>query len=119
MIAPVFGNPSAELEPGARNAIEVCLGIERGECVALIADRASLDVAASIAAVLENVGAYCEGVVLESVASRPLTAAPPAVLEVLERADAGILCVQPQQGELGARMAIVSVVERRAIRYAH
>ncbi len=45
--------------------------------------------------------------------------APPAVLDALERADAGILCVQPEQGELGARMAIVSVVERRAIRYAH
>src|SRR5262249_35970662 len=36
-----------------------------------------------------------------------------------ERADAGILCVQPQEGELGARMTIVSVVERRRIRYAH
>ena len=48
-----------------------------------------------------------------------MTVAPPAVLEALERADAGILCVQPEQGELGARMAIVSVVERRAIRYAH
>ena len=48
-----------------------------------------------------------------------MTAAPPAVLEALERADAGILCVQPEQGELGARMAIVAVVERRAIRYAH
>ena len=51
---------------------------------------------------------------IEQVAARPLTAAPPAVLDALERADAGILCVQPQQGELGARMAIVAVVERRA-----
>ena len=48
-----------------------------------------------------------------------MTVAPPAVLDALEQADAGILCVQPEQGELGARMAIVSVVERRQIRYAH
>src|SRR5262249_27237564 len=41
------------------------------------------------------------------------------VLEALEQADAGILCVQPKEGELAARMAIVSLVERRAIRYAH
>ena len=41
------------------------------------------------------------------------------MLDALERADAGILCVQPLQGELGARMEIVSVVERRRIRYAH
>ena len=41
------------------------------------------------------------------------------MLDALERADAGILCVQPQEGELGARMAIVAIVERRRIRYAH
>jgi leucyl aminopeptidase (aminopeptidase T) len=58
-------------------------------------------------------------VLIERVAARPLAAAPTEVLAALEQADAGILCVQPQQGELGARMAIVSVVERRRIRYAH
>jgi leucyl aminopeptidase (aminopeptidase T) len=58
-------------------------------------------------------------VLIDAVATRPMTAAPQAILDALERADAGILCVQPQQGELGARMQIVSVVERRGIRYAH
>jgi aminopeptidase len=114
-----FGTPSQELAPGAHNAVEVCLAIQPGERVALIADRASSAVAASIAAVLDEVGALCEPVLIEDVVSRPMTVAPPAVLAALEKADAGILCVQPEQGELGARMAIVSVVERRAIRYAH
>ena len=50
---------------------------------------------------------------------RPMPEAPRAVLDALEQADAGILCVQPQEGELAARMAIVAVVERRRIRYAH
>ncbi len=45
--------------------------------------------------------------------------APRSLLEALERADAGVLCVQPQEGELAARMAIVQTVERRRIRYAH
>ena len=115
----VFGTGAAELEPGARNAVEVCLAIQPGERVALIADEASGQVAATIATVLDEVGAACDGVLIEHVATRPLAAAPAEVLEALERADAGILCVQPQQGELGARMAIVSVVERRRIRYAH
>ncbi|HEX3645634.1 MAG TPA: aminopeptidase [Vicinamibacterales bacterium] len=114
-----FGDPAADLAPGARNAVEVCLGIQRGEQVALIADQASAQVAASIAAALDGVGAPYQSVLIENLVTRPMTAAPPAVLEALERADAGILCVQPEQGELGARMAIVSVVERRAIRYAH
>jgi leucyl aminopeptidase (aminopeptidase T) len=68
---------------------------------------------------LDAVGAPWEGVLIERVAARPLVAAPRDVLDALEQADAGILCVQPQEGELGARMAIVSVVERRRIRYAH
>jgi leucyl aminopeptidase (aminopeptidase T) len=45
--------------------------------------------------------------------------APVEVLALLDTADAGILCVQPQEGELAARMAIVAAVERRRIRYAH
>src|SRR5262249_25314948 len=115
----MFGTVSADLEAGARNAVEVCLAVQPHEHVALIADEASGDVAASLAAALDEVGARWNGVVIERVAARPMTSAPAPRLAALERADAGILCVQPQQGELGARMAIVSVVERRRIRYAH
>jgi aminopeptidase len=115
----VFGSASVDLEPGARNAVEVCLGIHAGERVALIADEASGEVAASLAAALDHVGAPWDGVLIEKVADRPLDSAPPAVLDALARADAGILCIQPRQGELGARMEIVSLVERRGMRYAH
>ena len=45
---------SPELEAGARNAVEVCLAIQPGERVALIADEASGEVAASIAAALDD-----------------------------------------------------------------
>jgi aminopeptidase len=115
----LFGPASPDLEPGARNAVEVCLGLTSNDHVALIADEASREVAASIAAALDRIGVDWEGVLIEQVAVRPLTAAPRPVLDALERADAGILCVQPRQGELVARMEIVSVVERRGIRYAH
>jgi aminopeptidase len=115
----LFGAAAPDLEPGARNAVEVCLAIKPDERVALIADEASRPVAASIAAALDTVGAPWHGVLIERVASRPLAAAPSEIIDALEQADAGILCVQPQQGELAARMAIVAAVERRAIRYAH
>jgi len=114
-----FGTPAPDLEAGARNAVEVCLAIKPGERVALIADEASALVAANLAAALDDVGARSQGLLIERVAARPLTAAPPEIIDALEQADAGILCVQPQQGELAARMAIVAAVERRAIRYAH
>jgi aminopeptidase len=114
-----FGSFSDELAPGAHNAVDICLSIQRGERVALIADEASREVAASLENALVAHGADPHPLLIESVARRPMRTAPPEILESLEQADAGILCVQPQEGELGARMAIVAVVERRRIRYAH
>jgi aminopeptidase len=114
-----FGSAPADLAPGARNAVDVCLSIAPSDRVAVIADEASAAVGASLVEAVEQTGAGCEAVVIERVAARPMTSAPAAVLEALERADAGVLCVQPREGELTARMEIVSVVERRAIRYAH
>lgn len=115
----MFGPFSPELAPGARNAIEVCLAIRPGERVALIADEESREVAASLEQALEDVGAPTERLLIEQIASRPLTQAPPEILAALDGADAGILCVHPLQGELASRMAIVATVERRRIRYAH
>jgi leucyl aminopeptidase (aminopeptidase T) len=99
--------------------VSTCLAIRARERVALVADEPSRAVAASLAAALDERGARSTIHFLEDLGPRPMTVAPPAVLDALESCDAGILCMQPQQGELGARMAIVGVVERRRIRYAH
>src|SRR5271163_3504561 len=114
-----FGSPPAELMPGAKNAVETCLGVRPGEHVALIADAISKPVAASLAAALENRHAKLNPFLLEDFSPRPVREAPEEILAALETADVGILCMTPQPGELGARMAIVRVVERRQIRYAH
>jgi aminopeptidase len=114
-----FGPPQTELMPGARNAVETCLAVQPGEHVALIADEASAPVAASIAAALGERHAAFSEFLLEDFGRRPMRAVPVDVLHALEIDDVGILCMQPQQGELSVRMAIVRVVERRQIRYAH
>jgi aminopeptidase len=119
MVNMRFGLPQAELMPGARNAVETCLAVQPGEHVALIADEASSPVAASIAAALEERHAAFSGFLLEDFGPRPMRTVPVDVLHALETDDVGILCVQPQEGELSVRMAIVRVVERRQIRYAH
>lgn len=114
-----FGPASPDLLPGAKNAVETCLNIKPGERVALIADEPSRAVAASLAAAAENAHAACTALLLEDFGPRPIKAAPAPVLDALERADVGMLCMNPQPGELTARMSIVKVVERRQIRYAH
>ena len=114
-----FGSPQAELMPGARNAVDTCLAVQAGEHVALIADRPSSSVAASISQALRDRHATATELLLESFGPRPVREAPADILQALEKADVGILCMNPQPGELGARMSIVKVVERRQIRYAH
>src|ERR1700719_4177962 len=114
-----FRDCQPELMPGAKNAVETCLAVQAGEHVVLIADTESSAVAASLAAALQNVQATTTELLLEDFGPRPLRSAPAAVLQALEKADVGILAMNPQPGELTARMAIVRVVERRRIRYAH
>lgn len=114
-----FGPASPDLLPGAKNAVETCLSIKPGEKVALVADEPSRAVAASLSAAIDTVHARCTSLLLEDFAPRPIKSAPAPVLDALETADVGILCMNPQPGELAARMAIVKVVERRQIRYAH
>ena len=108
-----------ELMAGAKNAVETCLAVQPSEHVALIADAESGAVAASLAAALQSVQATTTELLLEDFGPRPLRVAPAPVLEALEKVDVGILAMNPQPGELTARMAIVQVVERRRIRYAH
>jgi len=114
-----FRDSQPELMPGAKNAVETCLAVRAGEHVALIADAESGAVADSLASALQNAQATTTELLLEDFGPRPLRVAPAPVLEALEKADVGILAMNPQPGELTARMAIVQVVERRRIRYAH
>jgi aminopeptidase len=114
-----FGKAPSELMAGAKNAVEVCLDVREGERVLVIADEVSRSVAASLQKAMEERGAKFTGLLLEDYGPRPMSGAPEAVLIALEKADVGVLCMAPQPGELGARMAIVRVVERRQIRYAH
>ena len=114
-----FGVAPRELMPGAKNAVEVCLGVRAGEKVVVIADEVSRSVAASLEQAFKEHGARFTGLLLEDFGPRPMTGAPEPVLDALEKTDVGVLCMTPQPGELGARMAIVRVVERRQIRYAH
>jgi aminopeptidase len=114
-----FGTAQQELLPGAKIGVETCLAVQPGENVALIADEASRAVAASLGQALETARATYIGLLIEDFGPRPMRAAPAPILEALETADVGVMCMTPQPGELAARMAIVNVVERRQIRYAH
>jgi leucyl aminopeptidase (aminopeptidase T) len=108
-----------ELTPGARNAVQVCLRIQPAEKVTIITDEATKEIAASLAREVENVGAAYRAWVLEDLAPRPLSDLPREIAEDLETSQVSIFAVQAQTNELGSRMQMTAIVNRRKIRHAH
>jgi leucyl aminopeptidase (aminopeptidase T) len=108
-----------DLLPGARNAIRVCLNVQPHERVTVITDVACEDIAAALIHEIEAVGAPYARFVLEEIAARPLAALPPAVVADLEQSAVSIFAARAQANELGSRMQMTDIVNRRKIRHAH
>jgi aminopeptidase len=108
-----------ELTPGARNAVEVCLRIRNNEKVTVITDEATKEIAASIVAELEKLGAPYHAWHLEELSPRPLTDLPREIIDDLETSQVSIFAVQAQTNELRSRMQMTDVVNRKKIRHAH
>jgi aminopeptidase len=109
----------AQLTPGARNAVRVCLRVQASERVTVITDEVSLEIAAALVRELEDVGCRYQTWVLEDVATRPLTDLPLPIAEDLESSQVSIFAVQAQTNELKSRMQMTDTVNRRKIRHAH
>lgn len=108
-----------ELQPGAHNAVFVCLNIQPHEKVTLITDWACEEIAASLISELESCGCNYRTFVLEELAQRPLVDMPQPVLQDLESSQVSIFAVHAQVNELRTRMQMCDVVNRKKIRHAH
>ncbi|HWI19460.1 MAG TPA: aminopeptidase [Vicinamibacterales bacterium] len=108
-----------DLAPGARNAIRVCLNVQPHERVTVIADRDCEDIAASLVHEIEQVGAPYKAFILEEVAQRPLINLPAAIADDMEQSQVSILAVHVQRNELGSRMQLTDIVNRRKMRHGH
>jgi leucyl aminopeptidase (aminopeptidase T) len=110
---------SEDLIPGARNAVRTCLRVQPRERVAIVTDRETEPIAASLADQIREVGSSYELLVMEDYGARPMLDLPAPMAEALERAQVSIYAGQPQEGELAFRRAMTAVVDRRRMRHAH
>jgi aminopeptidase len=108
-----------DLIPGARNAIRTCLRVQPSESVAIVTDRETEDIAASLADQVREVGARADTFVMEDYGPRPMLDLPAPIRAALERADVSIYAGQPKEGELAFRRALTTIIDRRQIRHAH
>jgi leucyl aminopeptidase (aminopeptidase T) len=100
---------------GARQVLK-CLGLNANDRLLIIADKATLDVSRLIHAQALN----SEIVVLEDMATRPITAFPVRLADKLSEATATVLCSAGQVGELATfRRPLIELVKKRKIRHAH
>ncbi len=104
---------------GAKNAVRVCLNIQPHEKVTVITDRVSQDIAASLLAEIDAVGAPVNAFVLEDHAERPLAHLPAVIAADMETSQISIFCAKAQQNELLSRMEMTDIVNRRKMRHAH
>jgi len=103
----------------ARNAIDVCLRVQKGEHATLITDLETLPIAASLYDELIHVGAVVCTFVAEDYSERPMQHMPAEILVDLEHADVSIYCMQGRENELDTRKEMMAVVNRQKIRHAH
>jgi aminopeptidase len=109
----------AELAPGARNAVRVCLQLQPNERITIITDQATRDIAAALQAEVEEVGSEQAVFVWEDYEERPSLTMPRPILEDLAQSQVSIFCAQSQRGELSARSQMTDVVNRHHIRHGH
>jgi aminopeptidase len=108
-----------ELQPGARNAVRVCLNIQPTERVTVITDEACRHIAAALVREIEDVGAPYAEFVLEDLAPRPLVALPDELAADMEQSGVSIFAARVQANELKSRMQMTDIVNRRRMRHAH
>ena len=109
----------AELAPGARNALRVCLQLKPEERITIITDEATRDIAAALQAEVEEIGSEHAVFLLENYTERPAQNMPQNILNDLATSQVSIFAAQSQRGELGSRRDMTAVVDRHHIRHGH
>ena len=77
--------------------MRTCLRVKPGEDVAIMTDRETDEIAASLADQVREAGGAAEVLVMEDYAPRPMLVLPGAVADALERADVSIYAGQPSR----------------------
>lgn len=108
-----------DLQPGAENAIRVCLNVQPHERVTVITDRETRPIADALVHEIDKVGSARRLFVLEDEAPRPLGNLPASIAADMDLSQVSIFAAQAQANELPSRMQMTDIVNRRKMRHAH
>lgn len=107
------------LDEGARNAVEVCMGVKPGEHVQIISDRSRLEIGEALQRAAERITrGNTKLAVLESFGDRPLTHLPQGLADMVPWANVTFYAAEAKPGELGLRGPFIRLAIKHA-RHGH
>ena len=90
------------LSLGAKNAVEVCMGVKPGEHVLIVTDKDTFPVGDALRFAAERITRYVEIHVLEDYGSRPMTSLPKKIADAIPKTNVTFWAAQSMEGELHA-----------------
>jgi leucyl aminopeptidase (aminopeptidase T) len=111
-----------DVKPGARVAVETCLGVSGADRVLIFTDAPTLVIGQALAEAAAASGAQVEVKTLESLGARPLLAVPDALWAFLDdyRPTATFYAASGQKGEIRFRIPLIETLrEQYHVRHGH
>src|SRR5207249_12316859 len=101
-----------EYQPGARNAVRTCLGIDSGDRVAVVEDRDHAEIAEAVKEEVERTGADLVSWVMEDFVERPARTFPRELAEAVRaaRPTASYYIGGSRQGEMAFRRPMLHLL---------
>jgi leucyl aminopeptidase (aminopeptidase T) len=107
------------LEIGAKNSVEVCMGVKHGERVLIVTDKSTYAIGNALKHAAENVTSHAEMYVLEDYGARPLPSLPAEIEKAALKADVTFWAAQSCEGELHALRSPFMAVALKHARHGH
>jgi aminopeptidase len=107
------------LSLGAKNAVEICMGVKPQEHVLIVTDKGTYTVGNALKIAAEEVAQSVEMHVLEDYGTRPLTSLPEKIKASVPKADVTFWAAQSLKGELHALRGPFMAVALKYARHAH
>ena len=113
------GERMGTIEEGARNAVEVCMGVKSGECVLIVTDRGTYAVGEALTHAAEKVTPQVQMHILEDYGVRPLRDLPKKIENAIPQADVTFWAAQSIEGELHALRGPFMAAAVKYARHGH
>ena len=108
------------IEQGAKNAVETCMGVKRGERVLIVTDESQLTVGNALKEATERITGKgnVRMFVIQQIAQRPLQTLPKVIDEEIPKSNVTFWAAQSLPGELGAGHRFINQAKTYA-RHGH